>query len=64
MIEVIKTIAMLCALHTGADKTWLDSVNTLQNQCHRYYAVCLGPENLKWTSETLLDCMKKREVPK
>lgn len=67
MIEVLKTIAILCQLSIGASTSVnssinayevIESINNRQESCQTYYAKCLGN---KVDALQLQKCMKKRD---
>ena len=61
MIELIKAIAMLCALHTGQDLGGVSATVKEQTKCQAYYAKCIKAVGPNVIPSDLLKCMEEKK---
>ena len=61
-MEMIKVIAMLCSLNTGADSQYLmNSQSRTQLKCQKYYVRCLRKaQNITVGAKDLSQCILEK----
>lgn len=64
-MEILRIIAMLCNLQTGADyPARIEHVDKTQSKCHAYYAQCFDKKRVTQVgphSVLMLECLKERK---
>lgn len=58
MLEVIKTVAMLCSIHNGSTNT--DYINLLQAKCQATLVECINKKTKEGSREQVSDCIIER----
>lgn len=60
-MELLKTIALLCNLHTGANESYnIEIVRKIELECQKTYIKCLGNE-INANYKTLSKCILERK---